>query len=473
MTRQPADVRARTATALLMAPLLLLAVLAVSLLAPAPAHAGRKQWAVFEDHTALVRSSPSKRARTLSEIRRLGADTLRVEVRWNEVAPRPRSRHKPTFDDRNPAAYPGFWPYDNLITQATALGMRVIITLTGDTPRWATAGGRGRSFAAAVAKRYSGHFGLPAVRYFTIWNEPNHKQFLKPQRSAPALYRNLVDAAIPQVRSNGASHVRVFVGETAPVGRPGKATGPKAFIRRWLCLSRRLRATRHGSGCRHFKRIKADGFAHHPYGPVDRVPRKLDVINMLNIRTLGQYLDRAAGAHRLPGHLPIYSTEFGLQSNPPDFSVSTTPSKQARLINEKELYSYKYSRLKSYSQYLLHDDPARPGPASLRWAGFQTGLRFPSGRRKPSWNAYRFPIVVHRRRGGVSVWGCVRPGEGGRYARLYAGGRRAGPLVRTNSMGYFQVRRKRVANYRFRAYDRSKSGALHKLGTSRTAAPTR
>src|SRR5207247_1982058 len=163
---------------------------------------------------------------------------------------------------------------------------------TGDAPRWATRGSKGSSFATAnygvdageyakfataVAKRYAGNFlGLPHVIYYSIWNEPNHKQFLKPQSEAPAIYRRLVD---------------------------------------------------------------------------EGVAKKKDIINMLAIRRLGKYLDLAARAGRLPAHLPIYNTEFGLQSNPPDPSVSTTPVRQAQLVNEKEEYSYRYSRLKSYSQY--------------------------------------------------------------------------------------------------------------------------
>jgi hypothetical protein len=454
------------------------------------AFAARSQWSVFEDHTALVRSGDAVRARTLEEVRSyLGADTLRIEVKWSEVAPSPSARTKPRFDASNPAAYPGFWPYDDLVRRASASGMRIIITLTGDAPRWATAGGKGASFrtanykpspgeyglfAGAVALRYSGRFGgLPQVRYFTIWNEPNHEQFLKPQGNAPRLYRKLVDAGVPAVKRNGAGGVKVFVGETAPVGRAGKVIGPKAFFRRWLCLNRRFRATRGGPGCGSFRKVRADGYAHHPYGPVDRVPPKEVVINMLAIRKLAKYLDLAGRAGRITRKLPIYNTEFGLQSNPPDNSVTTTPSRQARLLNEKEEYSYRYGRLRSYSQYLLNDDPARPGPRSARWSGFQTGLRFPNGNRKPAYDAYRFPIVVHRKRRGVHIWGRVRPGGGHRYLRLYAGGRRVGRLMRTNSRGYFGISRRRVARYRIKAYERNPGGALVLLGKSRTARPIR
>ncbi len=463
---------------------LIVAALASALLLPSPAAASRNMWSVVEDHNGLVRTTPAKRQQLLDELRLyMGADTLRVEVKWSEVAPRPSARTKPAFDASNPAAYPGFFPYDDLLNRARALGMRVIVTITGDAPRWATAGGKGRSsatanwkvsareygrFATAVARRYSGNFaGLPAVRYFTIWNEPNHRNFLKPTSQAPRVYRRMVDAALPLVRANGPSGANVFVGELAPVGRAPVAMGPKEFLRKWLCLNRRYNRTSRGSGCKKFKRIKAQGFAHHPYGPTETVPRKLDVINMLAIRRLGGILDRARRAGRFSKRLSIYNTEFGLQSNPPDRTVSTSLSRQAALINEKEEYAYRYSRLKSHSQYLIFDDPARRGSRSAKWSGFQTGLRFADGRRKPSYNAYRFPIVVKKRRRGVYVWGRVRPGAGPRFVRLQRKGGSYGPRIRTNALGYFGVKRRVTGRYRFKAYN--VQGNL--LGTSRTARP--
>ena len=71
------------------------------------------------------------------------------------------------------------------------------------------------------------------------------------------------------------------------------------------------------------------------------------------IRRLGDYLDSAARAGRVPANLPIYATEFGLQSNPPDPTVGNSPERQAALLNEKEEQSYRYPRLKSYAQYLI------------------------------------------------------------------------------------------------------------------------
>jgi hypothetical protein len=462
------------------------------LLATGDARAGKSQWSVFEDHTKLVASGEKTRARTLAELKALGADTLRIEFRWREIAPSPGARTKPHFDASDPAAYqgalaayPGFGQYDDLVRRANALGLRIIGTITGDAPRWATAGGKGGSFAnanykvkaddyadyaRAVARRYAGNFGgLPAIRYFTIWNEPNHRLFLKPISAAPAIYRQLVAKGLPAIRAGGVKGVKVFVGETAPSGVAGRSTGPRRFIQKWLCLNKRWKKIRTGS-CRTFKKVTADGFAHHPYGPPGFVSKRQDSVGIFVISRIADYIDRAAARGRLSAHLPIYDTEFGYQSNPPDNVVSTTPSRQARLINEKEETHYRYGRLKSYSQYLMYDDPPRKGSRKVRWSGFQTGLRFPNGKPKPAYGAYRLPIVVHNRGRGVYVWGRVRPGTGARFVQLYAGGGKSGPRIRTNSRGYFGVKRARKGKYKFKAYGRS-SSKLTLIGTSRTASP--
>jgi hypothetical protein len=363
--------------------------------------------------------------------------------------------------------------------------------LAPEAPRWATQGGLGKSprnanlrplpaefatFAGAVARRYSGNFrSLPKVGWFSIWNEPNHQLFLKPLGESPAVYRTLVKAALPAVRSNGAAGVKVLVGETAPSYRAGTSIGPAEFIRKWLCLDGAFKPIDTGS-CAGFEKLDVDGYAHHPYGSVDKVPPG-DVINLLAIGRLGEILDRAADAGRLPSDLPIYDTEFGLQSNPPDPTVSTTLSEQAALLNEKEELSYRYPRLRSYAQYLLYDDPVRPGPPEVAWSGFQTGLRFANfGPKKPSWYAYRLPIVVRRTATGVGVWGHVRPGAGVRTVELERGpgswslaGR-----VRTDEAGYFTTQLRedvsrpgREPAYRFKAYS---GGRL--IGTSRAARPS-
>jgi len=428
----------------------------------------RSQWSVFEDHDALVRDGKAVRERTLDELRELGVDTLRIGIKWNEVALRP-------------GAFTGWDDYDDLLRRAHDKNFRVVAYLAPDAPRWATAAGARVTaenvntrpvpaeyarFAEAVAKRYRDE-----VEWFSIWNEPNHVLFLKPQREAPRIYRELVAAALPRIHE-AAPDAKVMVGETAPVGKPGTTIGPAEFIRRWLCLDEDFNRSLVDRSCASFTRLDVDGFAHHPYGPTQRVPAKKDIVSLLVIRRLGRYLDRAARAGRMPLGLPIYNTEFGLQSNPPDPTVSTTLPRQAALINEKEELSYRYPRLRSYSQYLMYDDPPRPEGIDLRaiWSGFQTGLRFTDGRRKPSWAAFRLPIVVHTRGPGrVLVWGRVRPGEGKRTVRVEL--RRRGTWVparrlETDDAGYFETRLPKAQRYRYRAFSGDRA-----LGTSRTATP--
>ena len=101
---------------------------------------------MVEDHPYLVRSGPDVRDATLNEIEALGADALRIEVKWNEVAPDPGANSQPSFDATDPGAYPGFEPYDDLVRKATARGLRVLITLAPDAPDWATSGGRGGNY---------------------------------------------------------------------------------------------------------------------------------------------------------------------------------------------------------------------------------------------------------------------------------------------------------------------------------------
>ena len=427
----------------------------------------RSQWSVFEDHDALVRDGPATRNRTLAELHELGVDTLRIGIKWNEVAPQ---SGKYTWAD-----------YDDALKRAHDEGFRVIAYLAPDTPRWATAA-QARvtadnvntrpdpqafaDFAEAAAHRYADE-----VDAFSIWNEPNHVLFLKPQREAPRMYREMVAAAVPRIHEQ-APDADVFVGETAPVGKPGTTIGPAEFMRRWLCLDERFKRGLVDRTCASFSRLDVDGFAHHPYGPTQRVPAQKDIVSLLAIRRLGRYLDRAARAGRLPPNLPIYNTEFGLQSNPPDPTVSTTLERQAALINEKEELSYRYPRLRSYSQYLMYDDPPRPDGTdeAAVWSGFQTGLRFTDGGRKPAWAAFRLPIVVHTRGAGrVLVWGRVRPGAGKRSVRLELRRRGAWTPARgleTNDAGYFETRLPAAREYRYRAFSGDRA-----LGTSRAATP--
>ena len=196
------------------------------------------------------------------------------------------------------------------------------------------------------------------MTYWSLWNEPNHIFFIKPRSQAPRVYCRMVQRGLSALKA-AVPGARVFVGELAPVGTATKVIGPLRFLQQWLCVDKSYKAARpHGPqaglqwvGCR-----RANGFAHHPYGPAGTVYRGRDIVNMVGIRRLASALDRSARAGRITRGLSIYNTEFGYQTNP-DLFIGTTPNRQAEILNTLEEFSYRYSRLRSYSRYLIYDDP--------------------------------------------------------------------------------------------------------------------
>lgn len=232
------------------------------------------------------------------------------------------------------------------------------------------------------------------------------------------------------------------MGETAPRGT-GKVVAPLTFLRGTLCLNSRYRK-RKSCG-----RLNADGFAHHAYttksGPFFVPPGKNDVtIGVLS--RLNSALAKAGRARAVRRNLPIYLTEFGIQSTPDRFlGVSLTKQPEYRAISERLAWSN--PRVKAFSQYLLRDDQPREGvSASQRYGGFESGLRFANGREKTAAMAgFRLPLAALRDGSRASIWGLVRPAKGATTADLLyqdSGSRTFRRLrtVRTNRRGYFTLR---------------------------------
>jgi hypothetical protein len=411
--------------------MVLLAALAAALVVP-PAHAGPTQESLFEDERLLLESGPEAREQALDELDALGVDVVRALVIWNRVAPAPTSKARPAFDARDPAAYPpGAWDrWDDLVREASERGIDVLLNPTGPLPAWASDCGGSASarrlcrpdpaefgqFVTALGRRYAG------VRRWSIWNEPNHGAWLTPQYSrrgrsmvpeTPARYRRLVEAAVAGLDAAGHGGDQVLLGETAPLARTSgswarRTIGPATFYRELFCLDSRGRRltgrTARLRGCRGYRRLAVAGAAHHPYtraagaDPRGRVGSSDITIGTLS--RLTRWLDRGAARGRVPRGLPIYLTEFGFQSNPPDRLSGVSLAKQARWLNESDWIAFGNSRVRSVAQYELRDE---------RDVGtFNTGLRFHDGRPKPALAAYRMPIWVVQTRRGTRIWGQVR-----------------------------------------------------------------
>ncbi len=164
----------------------LLALLAAALLAPAAASAASNQTMVFEAPTELL--DESTREATLDEIQAFGVDQVRVLVYWRWTTARQASKRKPTFDTADPNAYPpGIWTaLDQLTASLTQRKMSAQFTLTGPVPKWATKRKRGHvnDPGAKLFGKWSTAFATlygDRVNQWSIWNEPNHPDFLGPQ----------------------------------------------------------------------------------------------------------------------------------------------------------------------------------------------------------------------------------------------------------------------------------------------------
>ncbi len=452
----------------------------VLLVTAAPAGASTTQESTFQDDKLIVYGNRETLIRTLDQLRSLGVDRIRVSLFWKLVAPYPTNNERPEFDAADPGAYPPFaWDrYDQIIYQASLRGIGVNLNVTSPAPHWATGTppadrpdidetfapdpNEFQQFVRAAGIRYSGSYGpLPRVDYWSIWNEPNQGAWLTPQwladprdgafhEAAPGIYRGLVDAAYKALVETGHGDDTILVGETAPKGLDvlgvTRAMKPRRFILRLYCLDDTAQfltgETAVSQGCpttdqgnqfvaAHQGLFRISGYAHHPYEltqPPSRRPVDPDFFTIANINDLSSLMRRVFGRYNQPfphneRRMPLYLTEFGYQTNPPD-PLGVTRTNQAAYLNESEWLAWRNPGVRTLTQFLLVDD--RPGAGSTRieryGATFQSGLETVHRKRKPAYYAYRLPIHIRnravRRGRRMAVWGFIRPGRNGVRQRV-------------------------------------------------------
>jgi hypothetical protein len=423
-----------------------------------PALASHGQLTFFEAPNELL-SSNAARARTVAKLQALGVHALRVQLFWRSVAPSPTSSRRPSFDATNPANY-NWGQYVAVLAEAKALHWPVLLTVTSPVPRWATAGRRDKlgltrpadrefqQFMTAVAREFSSEVAL-----YAIWNEPNHPRFLRPQFDArgnpasPRIYRGLFQAGYEGLKAAGIASPKVLFGETAPGGetkiepREGllKDVAPLTFLRGALCLDSHYRKS---GTC---GLLPAYGYAHHAYsmrasGPFYTPPGR-DNVTIGVLSRLTQALDSAARAHAIRSGMPVYLTEFGVNSKPNRF-LGVPVGQQAEYDAIGERIAYQNPRVASFSQYLLKDDPLS-GAGVSGGVGFQTGLEYLSGAPKPLYFGFPLPLTVSKHGRGFSLWGFVRPAAGATMltVEVRQGSRRFHKLkdVTTNGSGYWSL----------------------------------
>lgn len=460
--------RARGAGALALAAALLIAAGGA---APAPAHASATQRMLFEAPSELLGADDALRTRTLAELRALGVRDLRIVMYWKNVAPSPTGRAVPAFRERDPAAY-DWGVYGTAIDAAAAAGFRVLLTVTGPVPRWATAARRDQltrpsplhyqRFFEAVARRFG-----PVVDRYSVWNEPNHPAFLLPQyvkghAASGAIYRRLYVAARRGLKAAGQAGRGLLFGETAPRGT-SHVVAPLRFLRQALCLDSRGRRR---SSC---TKLAVGTIAHHPYttrvGPTF-VPPNRDDVTIGSLTRLSRFVAQAERAHAVGRSTRIALTEFGIQSLPDPY-IGVSYTRQAEYRSQSELLAARRPRVTAFAQYLLRDDRPRPGPAVGRYSGFESGLRGFGGNAKRAYDAFRLPLVASpssSRR--TALWGLVRPATRATRVTIEVRSNSRGQWrrlkgVRTDSRGRWSVRtvkRPTAATYRVRWIDPSGHG---------------
>ena len=435
----------------------LAATLSVTFATPAPASPG--QSTIFDLGGFALNVSPQERTDLLNQTQALGTDTVRALVFWRNIAPSPTSSSKPQFDAADPAAYPAdnWTPLDDLVRGAQARGMNVLLTPTAPMPDWASGGGGDSRFAnpsadefqkfvTALGIRYSGSYlppagpldptptTLPRVDDWSVWNEPNIELFLIPQFKgrksvSGRIYRGLFLAAQNGLQNSGHGGDALLIGETSP-GPGRKGTDPISFLRGVFCLNRKFKRK---GGC---APIRATGWAQHPYNPFD--PPFKTSHGLIDLHTIGKLAKALRKARRATsGTLPIYVTEYGVESVPDRIGVSQL--RQAEFIGIAEYLMYRNRRIRSFGQYLMDDDPGGPE------FSFQTGLRFAGGAPKISYSAFPITLALQRksrRDRTVTVWGHARPADGSVPVTVKSRQPGKGPRtlrqIRTNQAGYFR-----------------------------------
>jgi len=270
--------------------------------------------------------------------------------------------------------------------------------LSRDTPRGPSERADFAAYSAAVVE------ALPRLRFLIVGNEPNLSTFWRPQFGgggrdvAARAYADLLARTYDAVKAERPG-VRVLGGTLSPRGgdRPGgirPTHSPTAFIRD-------LGAAYRASG-RH--RPLMDAFAFHPYMEASRLPPtgrhpRNTTITIADYPKLVALLDEAFHGTAQPGErLPIYYTEFGVQTRVPSqkrrFYVDLdSPARRDAVPFRLQAAYYRRALKLAYCQptvrglFVFHTfDEAGLG-------GWQSGLYFADRTPKPSLPAFKRAVA--------------------------------------------------------------------------------
>jgi hypothetical protein len=331
------------------------------LAAPA-AVAAERMWIGFHDDPSF-RWVGDRKARVQGASQK-NATIMRLLVQWNVTARTRPSSATSSFDP----AY-NFDDIDEAVRAAQDNDQEVVLTLSG-TPRWANGGKSPNAmptrvadfgnFARAIASRYSGRFeGLPFVRFFSVWNEPNLQQFLAPQFNAqgrsvaPANYAKLAAAGYSGIKA-GNRQAQVAIGETSARGSD-KPTGLRPIHSPGRFAELVAKAN---------PRLKFDAWSHHPYpfnpnfGPTQRV--KWPNVTLSSLPRFNAELKRWFKRKSVP----IWITEYGHETSP-EAALGIPYAKQAAYIQQSISMVSRYSFVPMFIWFVYQDDQGQPWESGI------------------------------------------------------------------------------------------------------------
>jgi hypothetical protein len=415
-----------------------------------------------DDRLALPNVDPAPRVRVMAG---LGARVIRVDLRWDLVAPR---RPAVATDPADPAY--DWRHYDQVVAAARANRVAILFTVWG-TPAWAADPSvpRGPYPAIATQPRDPADFGAfgaaAAARYaprgvhlWEAWNEPNIPLFLRPQYRrqgggwtpvSPTTYGRMLRAFYPAVKAVDATAtiggaVTAPVGDQCPSSCPDSSDGrvtPTAFLRGLAAAGNRPRM---------------DVYSHHPYPITGPRTTSFSGANYIDLYNLGR-LRSAIDQTYLRGKR-LWLTELGFSTRPVrEYPTAFSEPRQAEYLADAYRRLRGDPRVAIVTWFFLQDNP--------QWT---SGLLRRNGGRKPAFDAFALPVAATRSDQvspgtSVRVVGQVRQTRGPTTVVLQAreGGWRRVAAARTSADGSFaaRLRPRRTTTYRARWVGVDRSGA--------------
>jgi hypothetical protein len=333
---------------------------------------------------AMKQANPKAATDLMKVSHDAGFDSVLVSSMWRPGARAPSAR------DRHTLA--------NVVRAADNLDMRVFVFvwhgLSDSTPHTEQARSQFAAYAAALAKAF------PQVRDIVVGNEPNLNTFWMPQFGAEGRdvaatgYLDLLARTYDALKAVS-PQIQVIGGALAPRGSDRLGTkrdthSPTRFIED-------LGAAYKASG-----RTKPvmDAFAIHPYMRMSKLSptethTESTTITVADYPKLVALLGHAfAGTAQRGGDIPIYYTEFGVQTrvpaahrhaytdvSSPSAGDAVSPDTQAQYYREALALSACQPTVKGLFIFHTFDE--------IDLAGWQSGLYYADQKPKPSLSAFQ------------------------------------------------------------------------------------